>query len=270
MRVHTNLLSLTAAIAVIASTPAFGQMYSRTMNSSSQKVTAPPDSARPGEKFFSEGVTAVRKNDYKYAIDRYEAAASWAYKPAQYNLGVIYFTGAGGIPENHALGLAWLALAAERGDKTYVAARDTAYTKTTDQEFAHANELWRDMKKTYGDKVALKRAETRWRQVRNSATGSHLGAGMGHLSVGGRDRSGVNVVNNPKNPTSTVANTATQSAAGITGADAVDGSVAYRQMRESDNPYDVKFKEATGEVKVLDVIPIDASVLRKPESKPPH
>lgn len=268
MRTCTHLIWLAAAFAMVGSAHAMDAMYSRTMNSSSQKATAPPDSARPGEKFFYEGVTAVKKDDYKFAIDRYETSASWAYKPAQYNLGVIYFTGEGGIAQNHALGLAWLALAAERGDKAYVAARDTAYTKMNDQEFARANELWREMKKTYGDEVALKRAKTRWIQVRNAATGSHLGAGTGPVAIGGRDRSGMNVVNDPKHPTSVVANTATQSSAGITGAGAVDGSIAYRQLRESDNPYDVKFKEATGEVKVLDIIPIDASVLRKPEPAP--
>ncbi len=33
---------------------------------------------------------------FRYAVDRYQVAASWGYKPAQYNLGIIYFKGEGG------------------------------------------------------------------------------------------------------------------------------------------------------------------------------
>ena len=264
------LATMVAASATSASAIAMEPMYTST--TPQQRGTGPADSARPGEMFFGKGVTAVNKKDYKFAVQMYQTSASWAYKPAQYNLGVIYFTGEGGVAADHALGIAWLALAAERGDADYVAARDSAYTRMSDEEFEHANELWRDMKKTYGDDVALKRAEKRWRQVRNEATGSHLGASSGPLAVGGRDKSGMNVVNDPRHPTTSVANTSTQSGFGITGAGAVDGSVAYRQLRESDNPYDAKFAPPTGEVKVLDIIPIGESVKRKPANghEPPH
>ncbi len=259
-----------AVFATCGSAAAMEPMYTPT--SPTQRGVGPADSARPGEMFFGKGVTAVNKNDYKFAVQMYQTSATWAYKPAQYNLGVIYFSGEGGIAADHALGLAWLALAAERGDADYVAARDSAYSRMSDEEFEHANELWREMKKTYGDEVALKRAEKRWRQVRNEATGSHLGAGAGPMAVGGRDKGGMNVVNDPRHPTTSVANTSTQSAFGITGAGAVDGSIAYRQLRESDNPYDAKFAPPTGDVKVLDIIPIGESVKRKPATgrEPPH
>jgi len=261
---------IVAALATSASTVAMEPMYTST--SSQQRGTGPADSARPGEMFFGKDVTAVAKKDYKFAVQMYQTSASWAYKPAQYNLGVIYSTGEGGVAADRALGMAWLALAAERGDADYVAARDSAYTRMSDEEFEHANELWREMKKTYGDEVALKRAERRWRQVRNEATGSHVGGGTGPLAVGGRDKSGMNVVSDPRHPTTPAANTSTQSAFGITGAGAADGSVAYRQLRESDNPYDAKFAQPTGTVKVLDIIPIGESVKRKPANgrEPPH
>ncbi len=66
-------------------------------------------------------------------------------------------------------------MAAERDDKAYAAARDTAYTKMSGEEFERANVLWRDLRETYGDDTALKRAKTRWLQMRRAATGSHLG-----------------------------------------------------------------------------------------------
>jgi hypothetical protein len=50
---------------------------------------------------------------------------------------------------------------------------------------------------------------------------------------------------------------------GITGPGAVDGSIAFRQLRESDNPYDAKFKQQpVGTVTVEDVIPIGDGVQR--------
>ena len=240
-------------------------MYTRT--NPNDRVISPGDNARPGETFFAKGVKAVKKEDYKHAIEMYEISASWAYKPAQYNLGVIYSVGENDIPADKPLGLAWLALAAERDDPDYVAARDLAYSKMSDAEYAKANELWRELRKTYGDEVALKRAKSRWRQVRSEATGSHVGGGTGPVAVGGKDRSGMNVLSNPQTG-EVKANTSTQSSFGITGAGAVDGSIAYRDMRSTDNPYDPKLRTPTGQVSVGDVIPISGSVKRtEPQSQ---
>jgi hypothetical protein len=182
-------------------------------------------------------------------------SASWAYKPAQYNLGIMYFNG-DGVAVDRPLGLAWLALAAERSeDVPYARARDAAYSEMTETEFARANELWRDLRKTYGDAVALRRAGNRWRQVRSEATGSHLGAATGPVLVGGRGDLGRN-----SKPIGS-ANSEAFYAFGVTGSGAIDGSVAYRQLRESNNPYDIKFKQSpAGTVTVEDVIPIGDGV----------
>ena len=252
-------LSLFAAAAVgsITTVTAFA-LDPMLMNSSASHVQSmldPANSAKPGEAFFAQGVQAVRQNDYRYAADRYEVAASWGYKPAQYNLGIIYFNGEGGVPVDRPLAMAWFALAAERGDKKFVDARELAYSELSADEFARANMLWRDLKKTYADDVALDRAKQRWVEVRNSATGSHLGAVAGPLAVGSRDRSGMDVVSDSQHPMSKKANTSTQSAAGITGPGAVDGSIAYRQLRETDNPYDPRFDPVHGAVTVHDPVP---------------
>ena len=218
------------------------------------EAIAPEDSARPGETFFYKGAHAELKGDTRFANDMFRIAASWAYKPAQYNLGVKYFKGEG-VPQDKALGMAWLALAAERSEDEYFArARDLAYTQMTDEEFERANDLWREMRKTYGDATALKRARTRWIQVRNSRTGSHLGAGGAPVLVGGRSKFG----RKPEGK----ALTESHYGFGVTGAGAVDASVAYRQLLESDNPYDVKFKEAKGTVTVEDVIPLGDDIQR--------
>ena len=55
----------------------------------------PEDAARPGERYYFNAVRAFRNKDYAFTIDMYEVSASWGYKPAQYNLGVMYFKGEG-------------------------------------------------------------------------------------------------------------------------------------------------------------------------------
>jgi len=262
--------SVLIGCAIAAALPLAASAFDPMLNNgatSQMRGSQPRDSARPGETFFAKGVTAVRKDDYEFAINMYQVSASWAYKPAQYNLGVIYTKGEG-VPEDKPLGLAWLALAAERGDKDYVAARDLACSRMTDEEYARANAIWRDLKKNYADEVALKRAKQRWVQVRNEATGSHIGGGTGPVQVGGRDATGMRVVSDPGNPHAAKANSSTNNAFGITGPGAVDGSIAYRQMRESDNPYDAKFREPEGQVDVGDVIPVGDDVRRTPAGGP--
>jgi hypothetical protein len=236
--------------------------YSPTLDTPLQRFTAPEDSARPGESFFNRAVTALSKEDYGFAVNMYRVSASWAYKPAQYNLGVMYFNGEG-VPADRALGMAWLALAAERDDKAYAAARDTAYAKMSSEEFERANALWREMRGTYGDERALKRAKARWLQVRRAATGSHLGEGTGHLSVGGKSGVGRNYGLQG----STLADS--RSAFGILGAGSVDGSEAYARLRQSDNPYDIKLKQQSGTATVKDIIPIGDGVKSVPPAGKP-
>lgn len=242
-------ISMSASVNAADFAPSYGPATDPT-----QRFGAPENSARPGETFFYKAARAASREEYKFAIDMYRVSASWAFKPAQYNLGVMYFNGEG-VAVDRALGMAWLALAAERDDKDYASARDIAYTKMSSEEFARANELWRDLRKTYGDQVALTRAKNRWLQVRRAATGSHLGAGMGPLLVGGRNTIGRN----------------TFSAFDVTGAGAIDGSIAYRRSREADNPYDDKLKQPTGTVTVQDVIPGGDDVKSVPPGgKPSH
>ncbi|MGA9341207.1 MAG: sel1 repeat family protein [Rhodanobacteraceae bacterium] len=196
--------------------------------------TSPEADARPGEKFFLYGARALKQKNFKFAIDMYRVAASWAYKPAEYNLGVMYLKGQG-VPKDLPRAMAWFALAAERSDKDYVAAKEALYAALTKAQFAEANVIWRGLKKTYGDEVALRRAKTRWLRVRNNVTGSHVGA-IGNLAVGGaRDGGGP-----PQGKSGW--GLLTQAGYGLTGGKEVAGSIAYRQLHESDNPYDPKFE----------------------------
>jgi hypothetical protein len=265
---HLRLSLFAAAAAGSITTVTAFALDPMLMNSSASHVQSmldPANSAKPGEAFFAQGVQAVRQNDYRYAADRYEVAASWGYKPAQYNLGIIYFNGEGGVPVDRPLAMAWFALAAERGDKKFVDARELAYAELSADEFARANVLWRDLKKTYADDVALDRAKQRWVEVRNSATGSHLGAVVGEMVLGSRNMSNANVFKDSATHSPVpAANSVTNTPAGVTGPGAVDASIAYRQLRATDNPYDPRFDPAHGAVTVRDPVPAGDAPAQQP------
>lgn len=207
---------------------------------SDARFNTPASDGRPGVKFFTLGVQAYKKGDYRHAIDMYKVAASWAYKPAEYNLGVMYFKGQG-VPVDRARGAAWMVLAAERGDPQYVKARDLMITVLSKPEFARADKLWGELKQTYGDKVALRRAKAQWAWVKTHQTGTRVGGVTGELRVGVLDSGHA-----PRKPGSV-----TRTAAGLLQSGSIDGAVAYRQFHQSSNPYDPVFqKNRTGKVTV--------------------
>lgn len=226
----------------------------------------PEEDGRPGQYFYYRAVDAVKHKQYKFAIDMYETSASWAYKPAQYNLAVMYAKGEG-IPIDKPRAMAWAALAAERGDQDYVDAREVIYADLTKDEFAKANEIWRDLKKTYADAVALERAKTRWAQVKAGITGSRVG-GVGNLKVGAESSGGKLTYINPDGKSALDGN-AVSGASVLTGG-SIDGTVAYRQLRESTNPYDPKFKQATGTATVGPIVPMPGEKTDAPASNDQH
>ncbi|MGH9438429.1 MAG: tetratricopeptide repeat protein [Terriglobia bacterium] len=197
----------------------------------------PESDGRPGVKFFTLAVQAYRKGDYQHAVEMYKVAASWAYKPAEYNLGVMYFKGQG-VPVNRPLGAAWMVLAAERGSPFYAKARNEMVTLLTHAQFAETDKLWGQLKKTYSDKVALRRAKAQWAWVKTHQTGTRVGGSVGELRIG--------VSNRDHNPKIQAINSSQVMQSG-----SVDGSIAYHQFQESDNPYSPVFlKNRTGTAKI--------------------
>lgn len=231
---------------------------STTDRQNSSTYGTPEQDARPGEYYFMSAVAALNKNQYKFAVDMYKTSASWAYKPAQYNLAVMYAKGEG-IAADRPLALAWATLAAERGEKPYVNARELIKSQLTAAEIAKAQDLLADLSKTYADDVALRRAKGRWAQVKAAMTGSHVGA-VGNLQVGGAGQHAP-----PRTSSETTGSTLdgnTSSAFGILRGGSTAGSIAYGQFRASDNPYDEKFERHEGGTATVEpIVPL-------PEQKP--
>ena len=222
----------------------------------------PEADARPGEYYFLEGARAFHKKEFTFAIQMYEVAASWAFKPAEYNLGVIYARGQG-VPVDLPRAMAWMALAAERNEPHYVDAREAVYGAMSKEQFEQANAIWRELKKTYGDEVALHRAKARWAEVRSHMTGSRVGS-VGNLTVGMPEPNGGDRSNQRNQKAGANVHTTAATSAEITGGQGVDGSIAYGQLRASDNPYDPKFTpSALGRATVGPLQPIEQDKKKK-------
>lgn len=202
----------------------------------------PASSARPGVTMFKKGVEAFKKKQYTFAREMYEVSASWAYKPAQYNLAVMYARGEG-VPVDLPRAMAWMVLAAERGDKSYIVARSAINDALDAEQVAQANAIVRELMPKYADETALRKAKRRWKDVKLEATGSRLGA-TGGLKVGlpGGSVAGLQAGSNELKDGSTMSSTAWD----LTGGKQIDGSKAYRQFRETDNPYETRHQVATG------------------------
>lgn len=117
----------------------------------------------PGEYYACEARSAYGHENYRKMVEMLEEAAYWANKDAQYSLGLAYFNGdIPQVPQNIPLGLAWLALAAERKDGQYVLAYAGAHARATPKDIREAAALWKTMKPKYGDSVAAPRAIRRF------------------------------------------------------------------------------------------------------------
>lgn len=135
----------------------------------------------PGLYYFHKGCDYFRRGDQRVAVQMWEIAAGWAVKDAQYDLGIAYIRGLG-VPVDKPRGLAWLALAAERKDETFESGLASAWAQASPAERSAANAIWRELKKTYADAVALRRAERHYQQELASLTGSRVGT-SGNVTI---------------------------------------------------------------------------------------
>lgn len=228
---------------------------------SDANLNTPEVAGRPGWKFFQLGSLAFKKGDYSHAVSMFKVASSWAYKPAQYDLGLMYFNGEG-TSVNRSLGAAWMILAAERGNPHYVRLRDQMVTVLTNAEFAKTDKLWAELRETYGDKVALRRAKAQWAFVKGQMTGSRVGGDPGELRVGVARGAGTFMPAGSTNFSGLGA---------LTPGGSTNGPIAYRQFQLSDNPYSPAFmknNKGTTTVGPLQQVKLDSGTSTKAIHKP--
>ena len=173
--------ALTVALATVAftfTTPLVAQVM---FFDSAKPITFEEEISRylPGVANFQKGLDLYKKGQASAAIDAWQTAASWAMKDAQYNLGLAYFKG-NGVAADRPRGLAWLALAAERKNPRLQASLATAWDSASDAEHQQANAIWRDLRKEYGDDVALPKAKKRF-DAEVAQLSSRAGKGNGKM-----------------------------------------------------------------------------------------
>lgn len=121
------------------------------------------ESLLPGDYYSCRALYHLQREHYSSAVESLRESAHWANKNAQYMLGLMYFQGdTGDIAMNRPLGLAWLALAAERHDPTMSEDYAKAKARSTPAEIRQASVLYTKMKLEYGDKIAGTRAMRRY------------------------------------------------------------------------------------------------------------
>ncbi|WDS35955.1 hypothetical protein [Pseudoxanthomonas sp.] len=117
----------------------------------------------PGHFDFCVARKLWSSGDYRGAEKMLLQAARWADKNAQLALGVAYFTGAG-LEHDRPLGLAWLALACERGNAVLQPTCDQYRTQATPQEQQAAQVRLARLSPVYADRVAAPRADRRYQK----------------------------------------------------------------------------------------------------------
>lgn len=129
----------------------------------------------PGNRQHQIGNHAYDAGRYWKAMQNYRAAAYWADKISQYNIGVMYLNGEG-RDSDPARAWAWFRLAAER---QYPHMQQTAEEVWLALDFAQrdrALEIFeQELLPVYGDKVAVPRTAKRMQSNRRAMTGSRLG-----------------------------------------------------------------------------------------------
>ncbi|HJR12507.1 MAG TPA: sel1 repeat family protein [Rhodanobacteraceae bacterium] len=217
---------------------------------SNTDFNTPESDGRPGVKFYKEGMAAYHRGDIEHAIYMLKLAAYWAYAPAAYNLGVMYFQGEGDVPVNRPLGTAWMFIAAERGAADYVNARHMLVSQLGYAERTKALELLQQLQPKYGDETALRRAKAHWAFAKSNQTGTRVGGTVGELRVGisaGRGSFRTPMGDNAGGG----AGTYSSSWMDVLSGGSVDGDMAYQQFHQSENPYDPVFlKHRSGIVSV--------------------
>lgn len=136
--------------------------YPRTCNSSLYRFL-------PGEVNFCLAARDRGRGDIRGTLEMLKLAAGWGSKPAQYALGLMYFNG-DQVPVDRPLGLAWLGLAAERGDRTYTAVFGLAWGKSSMADRSLAEARYEAMLLVYGDDVAARRAQRHFDRAMHELT----------------------------------------------------------------------------------------------------
>jgi len=123
------------------------------------------------------------RTDYERAFFIYRnELAPIGDKYGQYMVGFMYLAGKG-VPEDRVAASAWYRLAAERGTKEFVRARDGLVTALDAEQKARSDRMFLELRKECGDLALLMEAVRADQQLLQQRTGSRLSASSSALLV---------------------------------------------------------------------------------------
>lgn len=123
----------------------------------------------PGDFNFCLAQKYWEAGRYEQARQMLELAAGWGNKAAQRALGVAYFNG-DGLDRDRPLGLAWLALSAERKEPGAAALFNSAFDDASEDERNAASGLLAQLRARYSDDIAALRADNRFQRTLRQMT----------------------------------------------------------------------------------------------------
>lgn len=137
-------------------------------------------SAHPDLRWRREGLHAYANDRHDEAMRHFLTAARYADKPAQAMIAEMHWKGIG-VPQDRAIGYAWMDLAAERFYSNFIIKREQYWGDMSPAEQAAAIERGQPLLAEYGDDAAKPRMATVLRRNR-AATGSRVGF-TGNLEI---------------------------------------------------------------------------------------
>ena len=171
--IHTSKAGLAVAVCLFASLAA--------AQSTTKFPQMPVDSKTV--RIQNQAEEVYDRTDYERAFFIYmHELAPIGDKYGQYMVGFMYLTGKG-VEENRAAASAWYRLAAERGTKEFIRARDQVMRSLNDDERAESDRLFVELRREYGDLVLLARAIREDYAELKSRTGSRLAGGSSPVTV---------------------------------------------------------------------------------------
>ena len=130
--------------------------------------------AHPDLLHYRLGLEAFEKGDTEEAMRHFRIAAKFADKPSQALIAEMYWSGLG-VLQDRALAYAWMDLAAERGYRRLLVARERYWNALSPLEQERAIDLGSSIYDEFGDEVAQRRIEAVLRRERRQVTGSRTG-----------------------------------------------------------------------------------------------
>jgi TPR repeat protein len=85
----------------------------------------------PGKYYEQRALDAVKRKNFRQALEMYQKAGYWGNKVAQYDVGMLYLNGAQGVAVDKIRGIAWLGIAAQRHVPYVDQALGDAYSTAT-------------------------------------------------------------------------------------------------------------------------------------------